>query len=88
MSTLIIRSLGLALLLSLVSAKPIGLQDRATAIDASSINGKFLFGYQGFFRRPGQGNDHWSINYGEIPGPSNPGAGELHFNLDSACWFQ
>jgi hypothetical protein len=35
---------------------------------------KFLYGYQGFFRRPGQGNDHWSINFGEIPGPSNPGA--------------
>lgn len=79
MSTLFLRTLGLVLLLSAVNAKPTGLQDRATSIDASSINGKFLFGYQGFFRRPGQGNDHWSINYGEIPGPSNPGAGEFHF---------
>lgn len=77
MSILLRRSLSLVLLLSLVSARHAGLQNRATSIDASSINGKFLFGYQGFFRRPGQGNDHWSINYGEIPGPSNPGAGEL-----------
>lgn len=77
MSTLFLRTLGLVLLLSVVNAKPTGLQGRAASIDASSIDGKFLFGYQGFFRRPGQGNDHWSINYGEIPGPSNLGAGEF-----------
>ena len=79
MSILLTRYLGLVLLFSFVSAIPARLEDRASSIDASSINGKFLFGYQGFFRRPGQGNDHWSINYGEIPGPSNPGAGEFHF---------
>ena len=78
MSPLFLCGWGFVLLLSLVRAKPTGLRNRDTSIDASSINGKFLFGYQGFFRRPGQGNDHWSINYGEIPGPSNPGAGKLH----------
>jgi hypothetical protein len=57
---------------SLTTASP--LERRQTApIDASSLEGKFLYGYQGFFRRPGQGNDHWAINYGEIPGPSTPG---------------
>lgn len=44
-------------------------------IDASTLEGKFLFGYQGFFRRPGQGNDHWTIK-GLTPGPSTPGDGE------------
>ncbi|KAI4103654.1 MAG: hypothetical protein LQ339_004184 [Xanthoria mediterranea] len=45
----------------------------STAVDASHLQGKVLFGYQGFFRRPGQGNDHWMIKFGEIPGPSTPG---------------
>lgn len=79
MSILLTRYLGLVLLFSFVDAKTVRVQNRATSIDASSINGKFLFGYQGFFRRPGQGNDHWSINYGEITGPSNLGAGEFRF---------
>lgn len=47
-----------------------------TAVDASHLEGKVLFGYQGFFRRPGHGNDHWMIKYGEIPGPSTPGDGK------------
>ena len=46
----------------------------ADAVDASTLEGKFLFGYQGFFRRPGQGNDHWTIK-GLTPGPSSPGDG-------------
>ena len=45
------------------------------AVDASTLEGKFLFGYQGFFRRPGQGNDHWTIT-GSTPGPSSPGDGK------------
>ncbi|KAI4175596.1 MAG: hypothetical protein LQ343_001587 [Gyalolechia ehrenbergii] len=45
----------------------------SNAVDASHLEGKVLFGYQGFFRRPGQGNDHWMIKYGEVPGPSTPG---------------
>lgn len=47
----------------------------ADAVDASTLEGKFLFGYQGFFRRPGQGNDHWTIK-GSTPGPSTPGDGK------------
>ena len=47
----------------------------ADAVDASTLEGKFLFGYQGFFRRPGQGNDHWTIT-GQTPGPSSPGDGK------------
>ena len=47
----------------------------ADAVDASTLEGKFLFGYQGFFRRPGQGNDHWTIK-GLTPGPSSPGDGK------------
>ena len=45
------------------------------AVDTSTLEGKFLFGYQGFFRRPGQGNDHWTIK-GLTPGPSTSGDGE------------
>ena len=45
------------------------------AVDASTLEGKFIFGYQGFFRRPGQGNDHWTLS-GSIPGPSTPGDGK------------
>lgn len=48
----------------------------SNAVDASHLEGKVLFGYQGFFRRPGQGNDHWMIKYGEVPGPSTPGDGK------------
>ncbi|KAM0471030.1 hypothetical protein ACHAPX_009600 [Trichoderma viride] len=44
---------------------------RATAIDASTIQGKWLFGYQGWFRKPGAGvNNHWSAD-GNTPGPNN-----------------
>ena len=49
--------------------------DVADGVDTSTLEGKFLFGYQGFFRRPGQGNDHWTIS-GGIPGPSFAGDGE------------
>ncbi|CAL8580662.1 hypothetical protein XPA_006382 [Xanthoria parietina] len=51
----------------------------STAVDASHLQGKVLFGYQGFFRRPGQGNDHWMIKFGEIPGPSTPG--DVQFDM-------
>ena len=47
----------------------------ADAVNASTLDGKFLFGYQGFFRQPGQGNDHWTIK-GLTPGPSSPGDGK------------
>ncbi|KAK1254024.1 hypothetical protein MKX08_008019 [Trichoderma sp. CBMAI-0020] len=44
---------------------------RAAAIDASTIQGKWLFGYQGWFRKPGAGvNNHWSAD-GNTPGPNN-----------------
>ena len=52
----------------------------ADAVDASTLEGKFLFGYQGFFRRPGQGNDHWTIT-GQTPGPSSPGDGKKSLPL-------
>ncbi len=55
----------------------------SNAVDASQLQGKVLFGYQGFFRRPGQGNDHWMIQYGEIPGPSTPGDGKTTRYIDS-----
>jgi hypothetical protein len=54
-------------------------KSQVAPVDATSLNGKFLFGYQGFFRRPGQGNDHWMITFGEIPGPSTPGDGKLYY---------
>lgn len=45
---------------------------RATAaVDASTIQGKYMFGYQGWFRSPNKGlNTHWSTN-GGVPGPGN-----------------
>jgi hypothetical protein len=43
----------------------------AAAIDASTIQGKWLYGYQGWFRKPGAGvNNHWSAD-GQTPGPNN-----------------
>ncbi|KAK1241972.1 hypothetical protein MKX07_007795 [Trichoderma sp. CBMAI-0711] len=43
----------------------------AAAIDASTIQGKWLYGYQGWFRKPGPGvNNHWSAD-GQTPGPNN-----------------
>ncbi|GFP58681.1 hypothetical protein TASIC1_0011004800 [Trichoderma asperellum] len=45
--------------------------NRAAAIDTSTIQGKWLFGYQGWFRKPGAGvNNHWSAD-GNTPGPNN-----------------
>ena len=46
------------------------------AVDANTLKGKFLFGYPGFFRWPGQSNDHWTIK-GLTPDPSTPGDGEI-----------
>lgn len=65
------------ILLSVVSIIS-GERDQRTLTDvvnATTLEGKVLFGYQGFFRRPGQGNDHWTIK-GGIPGPSTPGDGK------------
>ncbi|KAL7895994.1 hypothetical protein HDV63DRAFT_411564 [Trichoderma sp. SZMC 28014] len=62
---------------------------RAAAIDASTIQGKWLFGYQGWFRKPGAGvNNHWSAD-GNTPGPNNI---EIDFIPDvsqypSSCLF-
>ena len=44
-------------------------------VDASILEGKFLFEYQGFFRRLGQRNNHLNIK-GLISGLSTPGDGE------------
>ena len=54
----------------------------ANAVDASTLESKFLFGYQGFFRRPGEGNDHWTAS-GITPGPSSPGDGKTPLPLCS-----
>ena len=53
-----------------------------TAVNASTLESKFLFGYQGFFRRPGEGNDHWTVS-DIIPGPSYPGDGKTPLPLCS-----
>ncbi|PTB41834.1 hypothetical protein M441DRAFT_46943 [Trichoderma asperellum CBS 433.97] len=43
----------------------------AAAVDSSTIQGKYMFGYQGWFRSPNKGlNTHWSTN-GGAPGPGN-----------------
>ena len=60
---------------------------RSNTVDTTTLQGKFLYGYQGFFRRPGQGNDHWTIK-GLIPGPSTPGDGkELLSLMHSALYI-
>ncbi|KAL6796173.1 hypothetical protein GGI42DRAFT_96264 [Trichoderma sp. SZMC 28013] len=44
---------------------------RAAAVDTSTLKGKWLYGYQGWFRKPASGvNNHWSPN-GGTPGPGN-----------------
>ncbi|ETS03218.1 hypothetical protein M419DRAFT_122648, partial [Trichoderma reesei RUT C-30] len=44
---------------------------RAAAVDTSTLKGKWLYGYQGWFRKPAAGvNNHWSPN-GGTPGPGN-----------------
>lgn len=36
----------------------------AAAVDASTIQGKYMFGYQGWSRSPGKGlNTHWCTEY-------------------------
>lgn len=57
-----------------------GQTSSAGAVDASTLENKFLFGYQGFFRRPGEGNDHWTAS-GNTPGPSVPGDGKTPNSL-------
>ncbi|KAL7917430.1 hypothetical protein ACQKWADRAFT_324647 [Trichoderma austrokoningii] len=44
---------------------------RAASVDVSTLKGKWLYGYQGWFRKPASGvNNHWSPN-GGTPGPGN-----------------
>ncbi|QYS92859.1 hypothetical protein H0G86_000250 [Trichoderma simmonsii] len=44
---------------------------RAAAVDTTTLKGKWLYGYQGWFRKPASGvNNHWSPN-GGTPGPGN-----------------
>ncbi|KAH8812829.1 hypothetical protein F5884DRAFT_786503 [Xylogone sp. PMI_703] len=63
----------LLLLAAAVAALPQeGTQARAaSAVDTSTLKGKWLYGYQGWFRKPAAGvNNHWSPN-GGTPGPGN-----------------
>ena len=77
MPTLSVRSIALALFsfVSIVNGYGIHKVRADDIVDTSTLEGKILYGYQGFFRRPGQGNDHWTIK-GGIPGPSSPGDGK------------
>lgn len=54
--------------------------ERAATVDVSTLKGKWLYGYQGWFRKPASGvNNHWSPN-GGTPGPGN-GKFFILFNL-------
>ena len=76
MHTLLSRSISFAFLAIACILSGNGVQKvLADAVDASTLEGKLLYGYQGFFRRPGQGNDHWTIK-GLTPGPSSLGDGK------------
>ncbi|KAK5996295.1 hypothetical protein PT974_03050 [Cladobotryum mycophilum] len=58
-------------LAALTTAAPHEHEIRAAAVDTSTLKGKWLYGYQGWFRKPGAGvNTHWSAN-GGTPGPGN-----------------
>lgn len=66
-------------LASWVNGATIAQKRLSNTVDARSLQGKFLYGYQGFFRRPGQGNIHWTLSGsgGTVPGPSTPGDGKI-----------
>lgn len=55
----------------LATAKPHHKHIRtSTAVDTSTLKGKWLYGYQGWFRKPGNGvNNHWGPKGN--PGPGN-----------------
>src|SRR6478609_6942510 len=61
----------LAAVLLLSAAALIGPAGAQSTIDASTLDGKVLFGYQGWFRTPGDGANvgwsHWSRG---IPSPT------------------
>ena len=71
------RSIALAFIsfISIINVNGIQKVLADDVVDTSTLEGKVLYGYQGFFRRPGQGNDHWTSK-GGIPGPSTPGDGK------------
>ena len=77
MPTLSLRSIALTFIsfVSIITVDGIQKVLADNAVDTSTLEGKVLYGYQGFFRRPGQGNDHWTIK-GGIPGPSTSGDGK------------
>jgi hypothetical protein len=55
-------------------AVAVSLRDESTSfsssVDTSTLKGKWLYGYQGWFRKPASGvNNHWSPS--GTPGPGN-----------------
>jgi hypothetical protein len=52
-----------------------------TAVDTSTLKGKWLYGYQGWFRKPAAGvNNHWAPS-------GNPGPGDGMDSLERGASF-
>lgn len=55
-----------------VAALPHHDKHRMASVDTTTLKGKWLYGYQGWFRKPAKGvNNHWTGSSGETPGPGN-----------------
>ena len=62
----------LLLLAIAVAAFPHHDNNRRAIVNTSTLKGKWLYGYQGWFRKPANGvNNHWTGASGGTPGPGN-----------------